>query len=263
MGLKRFLRFLNSERGQLPASEAARFGRAEESFVQAPGGGGGGGQLFRVLNPALSITETATPSVGAILIDDFGLPFARFKGFFGGEPIPPESLTAGEISSITDLMRGGGGGGGRGGGGGGVSRSTSFNVSEIGPIAAQIQREELALQERRIRQETAITQLQAQIEIGEIDINTALTQYDQFLTGQRLRLDASEFAVAPGTQFAPGFAPGGIGSQVAESAGLTPSAGVAPITPVTISSGTPPAITPLADQPNIQQAFEALKNFGA
>ena len=256
MGLRRFLRFLNSERGQLPTSEAARFDRAEESFTQAPQPADGG-QLFRVLNPDLSITETATPSVGDVLIDPFGQAFGRFNGFFAGEAII-DPLSAGEIDRFQELL----GQQGSRRTGSSFSSSTSFNVSEIGPIAAQIQREELALQERRIRQETAITQLQAQIEIGEIDINTALTQYDQFLTGQRLRLDASEFAVAPGTQFAPGFAPGGVASQVAESAGLTPQAGVAPITPVTISSGTPPAITPLAESAPIQAAFEQLQQFG-
>ena len=86
MGLKRFLRFLNSEGGQLPASEAARFDRAEESFTQAPLPADGG-QLFRVLNPDLSITETATPSVGDVLIDPFGQPFGRFNSFFAGDAI--------------------------------------------------------------------------------------------------------------------------------------------------------------------------------
>ena len=261
MGLKRFLRFLNSEGGQLPASEAARFDRAEESFTrtEAPPG-----QNYTIFREGQGVIQTTSPQAGDIqMVAGRAVGILDYDPTLAGGIIQFSPLSATQADAFTEAITGqGGGGGGRGGGGGGVSRSTSFNVSEIGPIAAQIQREELALQERRIEQETAIANLQSQIELGKVDINAALTQYDQFLTGQRLRLDASEFAVAPGTQFAPGFAPGGVASQVAESAGLTPQAGVAPITPVTISSGAPPTITPLAESAPIQAAFEQLQQFG-
>ena len=256
MGLKRFLRFLNSERGQTTV-DALLAGRRSGRLPGPEQQDGGAPITVYRDGRVVSVTD---PQIGEMVIDSAGFPIGRYKGvsLLTGQP-RIDDLSVIEFEQFMRLLGNDGGGGG---GGGGVSSSTSFNVSEIGPIAAQIQREELALQERRIRQETAITQLQAQIEIGEIDINTALTQYDQFLTGQRLRLDASEFAVAPGTEFAPGFAPGGVASQVAESAGLTPSAGVAPITPVTISAGTPPAITPLAESAPIQAAFEQLQQFG-
>lgn len=258
MGLRRFLRFLNSERGQLPASEAARFKRAEESFVQAPQPGGQG-QTLRVYREGQVVVVT-DPQVGEMVIDDAGFPIGRYGGQSLINPGQPriDPLSVSEFEQFSRLL-------GVGTGTGQVSRSssTSFNVSEVGPIAAQIQREQLEVERRRLDQERRLQELRSQIEIGQIDANTALTQYDQMLTAQRIRVDASEFAVAPGTEFAPGFEPGGLGSQLAESAGLTPQAGVAPIAPVTISTGTPPAITPLAEQPSIQQAFEALKNFGA
>ena len=254
MGLRRFLRFLNSERGETTV-DALLAGRRSGRLPPPPQQQDGTAPITVYRDGrVVSVTD---PQIGEMVIDSAGFPIGRYKGvsLLTGQP-RIDDLNATEFDQFMRLL------GNDGGGGSSFSSSTSFNVSEIGPIAAQIQREELALQERRIRQETAITQLQAQIEIGEIDINTALTQYDQFLTGQRLRLDASEFAVAPGTQFAPGFEPGGIGSQLAESAGLTPSAGVAPITPVTISAGTPPAITPLAESAPIQAAFEQLQQFG-
>ncbi len=258
MGLKRFLRFLNSERGQLPASEAARFKRAEESFTQTelpPG------QNYTVFREGQGVIQTTSPQAGDIqMVAGRAVGLLDYDPALAGGIINFTPLSATQADAFTEAITGQTQG--PRSTGSSFSSSTSFNVSEVGPIAAQIQREELALQERRIEQETAIANLQSQIELGKVDINAALTQYDQFLTGQRLRLDASEFAVAPGTQFAPGFAPGDIASQVAESAGLAPSAGVAPITPVTISSGTPPNITPLAESAPIQDAFEQLQQFG-